>query len=937
MVTRFAALGAVGGGLFFTGDAIRRGVQFEESLSRIVGLVGVARDQVGEWRGELRALSAATGQGPQELAEAMFFVTSAGARGQEALDILEESSRAAAAGLGETRTVADLVTSAVNAYGSEVLSASAATDVLTAAVREGKAEPAELAASMGQVLPIASELGVTFDQVAAAQAAMTRTGTDARTAAIQLRQILNKIIRPPEQAKETLQEYGMTMEELRKQVGEEGLLPVLSRLREAFGDNQEAMSRVFPDVRALTGVLDIMGANVDNTRQIFDEVADSAGDAQKAFEETADTSRKLGRFTSSFKSLQLVIAEELNPAVGRMADEFAGVLTRVSDIIESQDDLSEGVRQALIFVREDEEVQELSRELGEMIGQGMLTGVQVALEAIPDRVKAIIGGIIGARFGLPGIAGGALIGASSDDIFNASLGGFQSPGDIDLSTATQEQRVAALERAMSPPSRQGGGGFLGIDDPAITQTALTIGGFEVLRRSGMRGLEALRGGGTTAARGATTAAAQSTTTSAAGRFASGFAGTALRLGSRAIPLASGLVSGGMTLATEDENEIGKAIGNAIGTAIGGAAGFVGTSFMGGVPGAVVGGVAGGEAGEEAGGFIEAQIRSMLGLDGAPSRPDRSIQLSVAEGVDKSKLIDSLREQFGDQTAELDAELEGVIDTIKDGNDIQLKLTEKFDALIRAGFGPEAFDQATASVLARTAGVQQGGPGRFSPRDLLLGDGPTPEQIERRLADAIPEDRQDIEVSIPGEDKTKTLLQELVDQAKSGVIELAAVREAGLDRETFVQTINTAVETDAQNERDIARDQQKEKEDTAIADRLAREAANLPPGLTTSGITAPLSMFGLERDEEGRVREIPPPNFTPSQPDLGGASVPPPSGSGVNVSVDLGGIGNISLSEGITINDLVEAMDDPAAQARLKRLIREWADEEARERSAGVKQ
>jgi hypothetical protein len=76
--------------------------------------------------------------------------------------------KAAAVGLGETKTIADLATSAMNAYGSDTLSASAATDILATAVREGKLEASELAGSMGGVIPIASNLGVEFHEVAGA-------------------------------------------------------------------------------------------------------------------------------------------------------------------------------------------------------------------------------------------------------------------------------------------------------------------------------------------------------------------------------------------------------------------------------------------------------------------------------------------------------------------------------------------------------------------------------------------------------------------------------------------------------------------------------------------------------------------------------------------------------------------------------------------------
>ena len=123
------------------------GKDFEKELSKVVGLVGVSRDQVDAWGKDILELAPELGKAPRELADALFFVTSAGIRGAEAMEVLEMAGKASAAGLGETKTIADLVTSAMNAYGKENLSAAQATDIVTAAVREGKAEAAELAAT----------------------------------------------------------------------------------------------------------------------------------------------------------------------------------------------------------------------------------------------------------------------------------------------------------------------------------------------------------------------------------------------------------------------------------------------------------------------------------------------------------------------------------------------------------------------------------------------------------------------------------------------------------------------------------------------------------------------------------------------------------------------------------------------------------------------
>lgn len=315
--------------------AVRMASEFEDSFAKIEGLVGVAQSDIGELQEAAARLGPQFGRSANEAAEALFFITSAGLRGKDAVEVLEASLKGAAVGLGDTKTIADLATSAVNAYGVEVLGGAQAVDVLTEAVREGKLEPGELAGSMGQVLPIASNLGVSFQEVGAAFAAMSRTGTDASQASTQLRGILNALVKPTAEAERTLGGMGLSAEGLREQIREEGLLATLETLTDAFDGNIEATASVFGNVRALTGVLDLMGANVEDTRQIFDNMTDDVGALDDAFgvvEETA--SFKFRRAMETARASLLPVGNMLLEIGSRLLDRLMPVIEKLGPMFE---------------------------------------------------------------------------------------------------------------------------------------------------------------------------------------------------------------------------------------------------------------------------------------------------------------------------------------------------------------------------------------------------------------------------------------------------------------------------------------------------------------------------------------------------------------------------------------------------------------------------
>lgn len=351
---------------------VREAAQFESSIAKIEGLVGVGGDALDELARSARELGPEFGKSANEAADALFFITSAGLRGEGAINVLEASLKGAAIGLGDTKTIADLATSAVNAYGESQLDGAKAVDVLTEAVRLGKLEPAELAGAMGQVLPLASNLGVSFDQVGAALAGMSKTGTDASTASTQLRQILATIAKPTNEANTALEQMGLSAEGLREQIREEGLYATLETLTDAFDGNIEATSEVFGNIRALSGVLDLMGASAEDNREVFAQLADGTGVLDEAFAVAADTAEfKFNQAMGATKEILLGIGEDLIERLLPHLDNFKTFMDENGPLIEEVFDniftvverVAEGIGTFISDLVGDEDFQEFLANL----------------------------------------------------------------------------------------------------------------------------------------------------------------------------------------------------------------------------------------------------------------------------------------------------------------------------------------------------------------------------------------------------------------------------------------------------------------------------------------------------------------------------------------------------------------------------------------------
>lgn len=266
--------------------------EFEFSLAKVEGLVGIAHSQTMQWGKEILSLSKTIGRSANEMGEALYFTASAGIRGSNTMKIVETAANAAAAGMGESKENADLLTSAMNAYGEENLSVADSMDILVTAVREGKVEASDLILSMGKVLPISSAMSVSFNEVGAAIAALTRTGTPARTAGMMIRRMLLGLQKPAEGAKKALREMGGSFIELRDIAANEdgGLIKSLLKIKELtdlFGE--EKMALVFPNLRSYLPALDLLGENLEKNKTIWEEMLTPTGNFNLLMETVSDT------------------------------------------------------------------------------------------------------------------------------------------------------------------------------------------------------------------------------------------------------------------------------------------------------------------------------------------------------------------------------------------------------------------------------------------------------------------------------------------------------------------------------------------------------------------------------------------------------------------------------------------------------------------------
>jgi len=313
-------------------------LQFEESMLKIQTLAGESAEQVEAWERPVRDLAIQYAISADEIAESLYFVVSSGVDAADAMEVVEATAKAAAIGLGDTATIGKLTAAVINAWGSEAISAAEATNILHQAVSDGMAEADEFANSIGRVIPVASNLGVEFKEVAAAMASMTLVGLDADESATALRQVFNSLQKPTNQTKKALAGVGLSADQVRNVIEKDGLLAGMNMLKDSFGDNKEALGQLFPNIRAMNGFLAMMGPNAENTNEIFANMEGELTGVDEAFAAVEESSGfKLRQAMVKLQDVLINIGDIVLPAFVEAVEAVGDALSAViPDLTETQ-------------------------------------------------------------------------------------------------------------------------------------------------------------------------------------------------------------------------------------------------------------------------------------------------------------------------------------------------------------------------------------------------------------------------------------------------------------------------------------------------------------------------------------------------------------------------------------------------------------------------
>lgn len=309
-------------------DSIGKAIEFERAIAQVTTISGAGEKNIDSMAQKVNDLANEFGKPNIETATGLYHAYSnqVGDSAQTTQFFIEALKFSKSA-VTDVSSSVDALSAVQNAYGQTSATASHNADVLFRTIDLGRVSAKELGDSFGRILPIASQLGITLEEVSAAISTATVQGVKFQDAQTQILNLLIATLKPTTALKEQIHDLGYASAEAG--FAAEGFIGFFKKIGDTTDHTTESLAKLFPNIRGLRGELSLFGDQGKRLTDFLQQTKDSAEAAQKAFDtiqfSNAETvsnemARIQNQITQGFGRDAIAVLAALNTAFGGVAN-----------------------------------------------------------------------------------------------------------------------------------------------------------------------------------------------------------------------------------------------------------------------------------------------------------------------------------------------------------------------------------------------------------------------------------------------------------------------------------------------------------------------------------------------------------------------------------------------------------------------------------------
>jgi TP901 family phage tail tape measure protein len=316
----FIPLAAAVGGLVFALKSVSAaGQEFDKNLRLISTISKDSGKSVQTLGDNLQEAAVQLQTDPIELAAAQYEILSSGITDtSQAFEVLTQAAKLAKTGVASNAEAADILTSSINALGG---TPARNAEILFKTVEIGKVKVGELGESFGNVASQAAVANVSLEEISAAIATLSLNGKSAEEGLTGIRSILTAVSKQGTESVKFAKQIGLEFNT--SAIRAKGFAGFIKDIQDKTKGSDEAIAKLFGRVEGINTVLALGGIQAQQYAQSLEEIKNSTGSLDDAFNRTKSP---IDGLISSITALRIEIGERLNTA-------FEGPINKLSELL----------------------------------------------------------------------------------------------------------------------------------------------------------------------------------------------------------------------------------------------------------------------------------------------------------------------------------------------------------------------------------------------------------------------------------------------------------------------------------------------------------------------------------------------------------------------------------------------------------------------------
>lgn len=290
-----AGMVATGGFIYAVAESSHKAADFQEKLVRLVASAGEVTSNLETVSKGLMNIAAQTGYTASELADGMYLVEKAAYRGADGITVMRAAAQLARAENTSLEEVIQGLTTSMRDFHIPVEKAAEVASKMNIAVGDSKTTLQLFSGALHNIEPIAMIAGMRLEEVYAAMARITQSGTTPDQGSQQMSNMVQHFTNITGTQRDAMGKMGLDADILKQKLGDPnvGLVGILHILSETINsrltpDQLVMVDTTYKNARAVSTLSKMYGAMSDSAKGLVDGVKSGA----LSWEEFHKASRK---------------------------------------------------------------------------------------------------------------------------------------------------------------------------------------------------------------------------------------------------------------------------------------------------------------------------------------------------------------------------------------------------------------------------------------------------------------------------------------------------------------------------------------------------------------------------------------------------------------------------------------------------------------------